>query len=190
MNPISIGGEIKITIDLSDRFCQILAAFVNGIHAAPAQQNIPATPQSQQQMIPPAAPTTAQPQPPIAPPTPPQTYAATLQPPAAPPVMPQPPMPSQSPAAPQTFVAPPSSPSMPQQPPAMPPAPSTVPTAAPAYQLDDLSRAAAAFADAAPANMERMRGLLAQHGVQSLVELPPDRYGAFANDMRGMGVKL
>jgi len=67
--------------------------------------------------------------------------------------------------------------------------PATVPTAqAPAYTLDQLAQAAAVLRDAG--KLPQLQGLLQQFGIQSMQQLPPERYGEFATALRGMGAKI
>ena len=64
-----------------------------------------------------------------------------------------------------------------------------VPTAqAPAYTLDQLAQAAAVLRDAG--KLPQLQGLLQQFGIQSMQQLPPERYGEFATALRGMGAKI
>ena len=141
-------------------------------------QALPQTPAEQavrQQVVPtPAA------QPPMyAAPAPQYRYAA--------PVNPTPAPPQQAAAAIPVAVAP-TAPTPPNvQPPAMPVNPVPV-AAAPAYQIDDLARAAAQLMDAG--KQQDLIALLGQFGVQTLGQLTPDKFGAFATALRQMGAKL
>lgn len=68
------------------------------------------------------------------------------------------------------------------------PAP-TVPVAnAPAYTLDQISRAGAALVDAG--KMPQLVTLLGKYGVQAVTQIPPERYGDFATELRGLGARL
>ncbi|TQI66235.1 hypothetical protein [Clostridium sp. KNHs216] len=60
--------------------------------------------------------------------------------------------------------------------------------AAPAYQSDDLARAAAQLMDAG--KQQDLLNLLAQFKVQALTQLQPEQFGAFATKLRQMGAKL
>lgn len=60
--------------------------------------------------------------------------------------------------------------------------------AAPAYQLDDLARAAAQLMDAG--KRDDLLALLAQFSVASMAQLPADQYGNFATALRQLGAKL
>lgn len=77
-------------------------------------------------------------------------------------------------------------PVMPQTPgsaaPAMPVA------TAPAYTLDQISKAGAALVDAG--KMEPLLGLLAKYGVQAVTQLQPSQYGIFATDLRALGAQI
>ena len=78
---------------------------------------------------------------------------------------------------------------VPVQSPAQPaPTQQAVPTSQPTYAMDDLSRAAMTLMDTG--RQDELRKLLAQFGVQSLPDLPQERYGAFATALRGMGAKI
>lgn len=72
--------------------------------------------------------------------------------------------------------------------PAPTPAPAPVPTTERAYSADDLQVAAVSLVD--KGMMAQLQGLLQQFGVQSLPELTPDKYGAFATALRGMGAAI
>lgn len=60
--------------------------------------------------------------------------------------------------------------------------------AAPAYQIDDLARAAAQLMDAG--KQQECLALLAQFQVRGLNDLKPEQFGAFATALRQMGAKL
>jgi hypothetical protein len=62
-----------------------------------------------------------------------------------------------------------------------------VPVAAPAYTLDQLARAGGALAQF---KMGDCRALLAKYGVQTVNQLVPEQYGAFATDLRALGAQL
>lgn len=79
----------------------------------------------------------------------------------------------------------------PVQPPAytaLPVAPAPVPTTAPSYTLDDLTRAAIPLMDSGkqPALLQ----LLKDFGVEALPTLQPEQYGAFATALRGLGAQI
>lgn len=67
-------------------------------------------------------------------------------------------------------------------------APAAVPTAAPTYTLDALARAGAALAQAG--KMEQALALLAKYGVQTVNQLKPEQYGAFATELRALGAQI
>ena len=71
---------------------------------------------------------------------------------------------------------------------APPAAPVPVPTTAPSYTLDDLTRAAIPLMDSGkqPALLQ----LLKDFGVDALPTLQPDQYGAFATALRGLGAQI
>lgn len=60
--------------------------------------------------------------------------------------------------------------------------------AAPAYQIDDLARAASQLMDAG--KQQDLIALLGQFSVQALTQLPKEQFGAFATALRQMGAKL
>ena len=63
-----------------------------------------------------------------------------------------------------------------------------VPTETHTYTRDDLSGAAALLMDQGKQN--ELRGLLAQFGVNSLIRLPEEQFGAFAVALRGLGAAI
>lgn len=66
--------------------------------------------------------------------------------------------------------------------------PAAVPTAAPTYTLDALARAGAALAQAG--KMNEALAVLAKYGVQSVNQLKPEQYGAFAAELRALGAQI
>lgn len=66
--------------------------------------------------------------------------------------------------------------------------PAAVPTAAPTYTLDALARAGAALAQAG--KMQEALALLAKYGVQTVNQLKPEQYGAFATELRALGAQI
>lgn len=117
--------------------------------------------------------------------------------PAAVPQIPVNPAPMGSPVAAQPPVAAPATPPAPVAPvPAAPVAPAPVPVAAPAavpaaaptYTLDELARAGAALAQAG--KMQEAMSLLAKYGVQTVNQLKPEQYGAFATELRTLGAQI
>ena len=125
--------------------------------------------------IPAAAPqTNATPAQPIAPPP---AAAIPSAPPTAPPVAQQ-----QPPVVPPVASAPP--PAAPQT----PPAPAVPVAAAPTYTLDALAKAGATLAQSG--KMEQALALLAKYGVQTVNQLQPEQYGAFATELRALGAQV
>lgn len=89
------------------------------------------------------------------------------------------------------------SPAAPQQPAKTTPAPieqpaqaatPAVPTAEHTYTAEELQVAAVALVD--KGMMVQLQGLLQQFEVNSLPELPAEKYGAFATALRGMGAQI
>lgn len=65
---------------------------------------------------------------------------------------------------------------------------SAVPTTAPSYTREDLSRAAITLMD--KGQQAQLQQLVQSFGVNSLMELPPEQYGNFATALRGMGAEI
>ena len=63
-----------------------------------------------------------------------------------------------------------------------------VPTAAPAYTREDLSKAAMSLMD--KGMQAQLQQLIQSFGVSSLVELPAEQYGSFATAIREMGAQI
>lgn len=59
---------------------------------------------------------------------------------------------------------------------------------APAYTLDQISRAGAALVDAG--KMQQLLELLGRYGVQAVTQLQPEQYGAFATELRALGAQI
>lgn len=68
------------------------------------------------------------------------------------------------------------------------PAQQAVPTTAPSYTREDLSRAAITLMD--KGQQTQLQQLVQSFGVNSLMELPPEQYGNFATALRGMGAEI
>lgn len=66
--------------------------------------------------------------------------------------------------------------------------PSGVPTAAQTYTMEQLSVAGTQLVDAG--RMMELQQLLAGFGVNSMMQLPKEQYGAFATQLRAMGAKI
>ena len=65
---------------------------------------------------------------------------------------------------------------------------SAVPTTAPSYTREDLSRAAITLMD--KGQQAQLQQLVQSFGVNSLMELSPEQYGNFATALRGMGAEI
>ena len=87
------------------------------------------------------------------------------------------PSPAPAPAAGQTSAAPGST-----------PAPAVPVTSAPAYTLDQISRAGASLVDAG--KMQQLLELLGRYGVQAVTQLQTEQYGAFATELRALGAQI
>lgn len=165
--------EMKIKIEVPD-----LAAAVEKLAAAVTMPN--AAPAALPPQMPTPAPATAPVMPqvpgPAAPanPTPAPTTAAsvTAPGPSPAPVTTAPPMTGQ--AAPLS--------NAPSPGPAMPVA------TAPAYTLDQISKAGASLVDAG--KMEPLLALLTKYGVQAITQLQPAQYGVFATELRALGAQI
>lgn len=77
---------------------------------------------------------------------------------------------------------------VPVTPQSVPPVQNTVPTSTPSYVLDDLARAAMTLMDTG--RQAELQALLAAFSVNSLPELQPERYGAFATALREKGAQI
>ena len=64
-----------------------------------------------------------------------------------------------------------------------------VPTEAKSYTADELQKAAIALMDKG-VSMDDIAALLSKHGVSSLPELAPDKFGALALDLRQLGADI
>lgn len=65
----------------------------------------------------------------------------------------------------------------------------TVPTEARSYTADELQKAAIGLMDKG-VSMDDIAAVLGKHGVSSLPELTPDKFGAFALDLRQLGADI
>lgn len=71
------------------------------------------------------------------------------------------------------------------------PAPVTAPVAAaPAFTVEQVAKAGAALLTSKPDLMEPLQELLSRYGVGSVKELPADKLGEFAAELRKMGAKI
>lgn len=68
------------------------------------------------------------------------------------------------------------------------PAPAVPVTTAPAYTLDQISRAGASLLDAG--KMQQLLELLGRYGVQAVTQLQPEQYGTFATELRALGAQI
>ena len=75
-----------------------------------------------------------------------------------------------------------------QTPTQQPPVQQSVPTTTPSYTLDDLARAAMTLMDTG--RQAELQALLVAFGVNSLPELQPEKYGAFATALREKGAQI
>lgn len=162
MYEITIKGNTPA--ELFANLAQMAAANMNAAPAAVPQP--PVTP----------APTAnpAQAQPPVAAPAPVATAPSATPAPTSPTAFNPAPAPV---AAPAPTAAPP-----------VAPAPAAVPPAAPTYTLDALARAGATLAQSG--KMEAALALLARYGVQTVNQLKPEQYGAFATELRALGAQI
>lgn len=67
-------------------------------------------------------------------------------------------------------------------------APAPVPTTAPSYTLDDLTKAAIPLMDSG--RQPELLQLIQSFGVEALPSLRPEQYGAFATALRGLGAQI
>lgn len=174
MYEITIKGNTPA--ELFANLAQMAAANMNATPAALPQP--PVTP----------APTAnpAQAQPPVAAPAPAATAPSATPAPTSPAAFNPAPAPV---AAPSPTAAPPIAPAPVAVPPAAPaPTPAAVPTGAPTYTLDALARAGAMLAQSG--KMEAALALLARYGVQTVNQLKPEQYGAFATELRALGAQI
>lgn len=65
-----------------------------------------------------------------------------------------------------------------------------VPTSAPSYTLEQVSKAGADLIGQHPEKMAALMGLLQQFNVPAVQALKPDQLGAFATELRGLGANL
>lgn len=72
----------------------------------------------------------------------------------------------------------------------VPPAPVTAPTAAPSFTIAQVSRAGAMLLTAKPELQGELMGLLGRFGAKTAQELPQDRLGEFAAELRRMGANI
>lgn len=112
------------------------------------------------------------------------------------------------PAGPAAPIAQPVTPAVPAEPiaqpvpvmpvaPTVPPAPASAPVAppvplapAPQYSLDQIARAGADLVTREPAKAAAAQQLLTSFGVQTVSELPKERFGEFVTALRGLGASI
>lgn len=68
------------------------------------------------------------------------------------------------------------------------PAPAVPVTGAPAYTLDQISRAGASLVDTG--KTQQLLELLGRYGVQAVTQLKPEQYGALATELRALGAQI
>lgn len=77
--------------------------------------------------------------------------------------------------------------------PAVPSAPVTPPVPlaeAPTYTIQQIAKAGADLFSSRPDLQPRVNGLLASYGIQSVMDLKPEHFGAFATALRGLGAAI
>lgn len=74
------------------------------------------------------------------------------------------------------------------QPQPNPPVDVTVPTSTTTYTVDQLAVAATTLVDSG--KLAELQQLLSRFNVQALTQLPQDKYGEFATELRGLGGKI
>lgn len=168
-------SEIKITItapELTEAINNLAAALGNG-----ASSNIGAVaPVAPTTAVPvPEAPTTAPQYAPAVPTTPNVNYPTDATQSVAQPVN----------ATPVQQVTPPQPANVPPVPIGVAPA---VPTAAPTFTLEMLSKAGADLVDMG--KMDSLMMLLQNFGVEAITSLNPEYYGAFATELRNLGAQI
>lgn len=72
----------------------------------------------------------------------------------------------------------------------VPPAAVVPVSAAPAYTLEQLSKAGADLISSNAAKMPELLGLLQKYGVQAITQLKSEHLGAFATELREMGASI
>ena len=70
------------------------------------------------------------------------------------------------------------------------PLPVAAPTAAPAFTVEQVAKAGAALLTSNPVLVGPLQELLTRYGVGSAKELPTDKLGEFAAELRKMGAKI
>lgn len=62
------------------------------------------------------------------------------------------------------------------------------PTAAPTYTMEQLARAGALLAQSG--KMNECLAIMARYNIQTITQLQPEQYGAFATELRGLGAQI
>lgn len=161
--------EMKITVEAPDLAASIIK-LAEAIASGPDPNLL--TPDEPRPVA--SYPTTPAPavMPPVAPVSP-----APVTPTATPTPAPAPAVAAPAPTAGPVFVAPGNT-----------PAPAVPVTTAPAYTLDQISRAGASLVDAG--KMQQLLELLGRYGVQAVTQLQPEQYGTFATELRALGAQI
>lgn len=94
-------------------------------------------------------------------------------------------MPAEAQVVPTTVTAPAPAPA-----PAPAATPAVAPTAAPAFTLAQVARAGAQLLTAKPALQNDLMALLGRYGAKTAQDLPQDRLGEFAAELRQMGAQI
>lgn len=81
-------------------------------------------------------------------------------------------------------------PHLPTAPASSPAAPPVPLAAAPQYSLDQIARAGADLVTREPAKAAAAQQLLVSFGVQTVSELPKERFGEFVTALRGLGANI
>ena len=112
------------------------------------------------------------------------------------PAVPAAPVTQPLPITPASPIAQPVAPAVPVAP-TVPPAPASTPAAppvplapAPQYSLDQIARAGADLVTREPAKAAAAQQLLTSFGVQTVSELPKERFGEFVTALRGLGASI
>lgn len=79
-------------------------------------------------------------------------------------------------------------PAVPTAPAPAAPAPAAVPTSAPTFTMEQISRAGTMLIDMG--KMNDLMALLTRHGVAAITQLKPESYGAVATELRALGAQI
>ena len=69
-------------------------------------------------------------------------------------------------------------------------APTPVPTAAPAFTLAQVAKAGAELMTQNPGMQPTLQAMLGRYGAQTVQEIPAERLGAFATELRQLGANI